>query len=95
MGGNAIIVKAKPEISGIRNSLSHGTGRKVPRSEARNVHYDFDSLRKRVYIPGIISDEDIWTENPNCYNDLESVLATLKPYIDIVAEMKPKTVVMQ
>lgn len=90
--GKAIIVRAK-DMSELMWSINHGTGRKIPRREARQIVFDSEEIRKRVFIPHFISDDSLRTENPACYRTIEEITPAIKPYVEIVARLTPKAYV--
>lgn len=89
MGGEAVVVRAKPEIAELEYSINHGTGRVISRSKAKEMHFDFTDLRKKVYIPNRLTDEDILTEAPNCYRSLAAIEPRIGKYVEIVARLNP------
>src|SRR3989338_3407417 len=89
LGGKAIIVRAKPKIEELEWSMCHGTGRKISRSDAKEIPFDSTELRKRIHIPNTIYDDSIDTEAPHCYRDIEEIFPRVEDYIEVVAELKP------
>ncbi|MNE97110.1 hypothetical protein D3C80_1954090 [compost metagenome] len=71
--------------------MEHGTGRKVSRQEAKELanNYDYAALRKRIYIPSIISDASIKTEAPSCYRDLDECISLIDPLIEEIDRYIP------
>jgi len=86
LGGDISLVRATEKVSEILNSLSHGTGRIVPRGECKELaeHYDFAALRQRVMMPDCIEDASLRTEGPYAYRDLDRCLELLQGYIEEV-----------
>mgnify|MGYP006273680595 CR=1 FL=1 len=80
------LVRATDRVERVLSSLSHGTGRVMPRSEAKQIAplYDFDALRERVLIPDRVSNASLRTDGPFAYRDLDDCLALLDPYIEVV-----------
>jgi len=91
LNGAAVLVRAQESIAGALNSMSHGTGRIMSRSEAKEhaERYDYAALRKQVYIPPMISDASIRTEAPFCYRDLDSCLQLIAGLADEVKRFSP------
>lgn len=94
--GNAIIVRAKPNLKELNWSICHGTGRKLSRERVRQIYFDYtsDSLldysfRDKIYIPGIIPNDSIIEEHPDCFKALEEVIPFLEDYVEIVAVLSP------
>lgn len=67
-------------------SLSHGTGRSMPTSEAERMAtiYDFDQLRSEVLIPDSVSNASLRGEGPYAYRDLDNCLELIDAYIEMV-----------
>jgi tRNA-splicing ligase RtcB len=80
INGDAVLVKAKEKITAALCSMSHGTGRIMSRSDAKNIaeKYDYKKLRQEIYIPDGISNESIKTEAPFCYRSLDDCLKLIE-----------------
>jgi len=80
------LVRATDKVEELLFSLSHGTGRAMPTSEAKSLAqlYDFDTLRNDVLIPDAISDQSLRGEGPYAYRDLEPCLTHLDDYVEVV-----------
>tara|TARA_Y100000310_G_scaffold162223_1_gene162184 strand:+ start:4403 stop:5323 length:921 start_codon:yes stop_codon:yes gene_type:complete len=89
MGGEAVLIRGTDSIEELENSICHGTGRKISRSDSKNMEFDSTSLRKKIYIPNSISDSSLRTEAPHCYRGLDEVLPKLHKYASIVGRLKP------
>jgi len=91
MDGDAVLVRAEEKISEVLNSMSHGTGRIMSRGNAKVYaeHYDYSSLRERLYIPSMISDSSIKTEAPFCYRDLDRCLELIEGLVEEVKRFAP------
>ncbi|MFO8066589.1 MAG: RtcB family protein [Bacteroidales bacterium] len=89
--GDVVLVRASDKISKVLNSLNHGTGRVMSRSEAKEyaADYDYSKLRKSIYIPGMISDASIKTEAPFCYRELDDCLVLIDELIEIEERFTP------
>ncbi|MCU0713255.1 MAG: RtcB family protein [Pirellula sp.] len=53
MSGDVVLVLAKDRVAEISNSLSHGAGRKMSRSDCKPLAdtFDFAAMRQRIMIP--------------------------------------------
>ncbi len=90
MTGEAIVVSATENISKTFNSLSHGTGRVMSRSDAKDVSFDFDKeLREKIYIPEMIKNESLRTESPFVYRDIDTVIELLDDLIEVETRLRP------
>ena len=88
MGSKAIIVTPKSSLKKLKNSLCHGTGRKISRSEAKKRFFDSKELRGEIHIPNFIADDFIKTEAPHCYRSLEEIFPALDEYITRIGTLK-------
>lgn len=91
LDGDVVLVKATEKVSGTLNSLNHGTGRLMSRSEAKqhSENYDYNELRSRIYIPEMIKNASIKTEAPFCYRDLDACIALLGDLVAIEKRFSP------
>ena len=91
MNGDVVLVKAKDTINKVLNSMSHGTGRIMSRSEAKTYaeKFDYKSLREMIYIPNMISDVSIKTEAPFCYRAIDSCLQLIDKLVMEVQRFSP------
>lgn len=87
MSGDAVLVKAKPTVAQTLNSMSHGTGRAMSRSDSKTLAetYDFATMRKSVLIPSGVEDASLRTDGPFAYRDLDECLALIGDYVEVVA----------
>src|SRR5215467_2121464 len=87
MSGDAVLVKAKSTVAQILNSMSHGTGRAMSRSDSKTLAeaYDFATMRKSILIPSGVEDASLRTDGPFAYRDLDECLALIADYVDVVA----------
>lgn len=85
MNGDIVLITATDEVRNTYHSLCHGTGRVMSRSEAKEFaqHFDYDKLREEIYIPEMIANENIKTDAPFCYRDLDSCLGLIDKLIKI------------
>jgi RNA-splicing ligase RtcB len=83
MNGDVVLISATSEVEKTYNSLCHGTGRVMSRSEAKDYaeSFDYDALREKIYIPDMIANENIKTDAPFCYRDLDSCLGLIEQLI--------------
>jgi hypothetical protein len=95
MGGDAALVRAKDNISELVNSLPHGTGRKISRSDSKNERFFLDGFPEGVYLPYFLSPEMLITELPANYRTLEEALSLIKNYISVEAIMTPISSIMK
>jgi hypothetical protein len=67
MSGDVVLVKAKDRVGEILNSMSHGTGRRMSRSECKPFAdaFDYDRLRNAVLIPDGVADSSLRTDGPS------------------------------
>lgn len=85
MNGDVVLITATNEVKNTYNSLCHGTGRVMSRSDSKEFAaiYDYDALRDRVYIPTMIANDNIKTDAPFCYRDLDSCLVLINNLITV------------
>lgn len=85
MNGDVVLVSATDAVETTCHSLCHGTGRVMSRADAKNLaaSFDYGALRKQVYIPEMIANDNIKTDAPFCYRDLDSCLALIDHLITI------------
>ncbi|MBL7978919.1 MAG: RtcB family protein [Bacteroidetes Order II. Incertae sedis bacterium] len=76
MNGDVVLISATNQVEATYNSLCHGTGRVMSRGDAKAFAstFDYDTLRKNIYIPKMIANDNIKTDAPFCYRDLDSCL---------------------
>ena len=82
--GDVTLVRATHRVQESLHSLSHGTGRTMPRSESKHLadRFDFVSLRERVLIPAGVRDASLRTDGPSAYRDLDVCLELLDGYVE-------------
>jgi RNA-splicing ligase RtcB len=90
LDGDVALLRATGQVNEVLNSLSHGTGRAMSRSEAKPLAriYDFAALRERVLIPSIVSNASLRTDGPFAYRDLEPTLNLITPYVEEVRRFR-------
>ena len=88
---DVVLVRATDKVADTYNSLNHGTGRTMSRSQAKEYakNYDYQALRKSIYIPEMISDASIKTEAPFCYRNLDECLNLIDDLITVEKRFKP------
>ena len=86
MSGDVVLVKGTPKVSEILNSMSHGTGRRMARSECKPFAdtYDYASLRRSILIPSGVEDASLRTDGPFAYRDLDECLSLISEYVEVV-----------
>lgn len=94
MAGEAYLIRAKDSISDLSYSMSHATGRKISRSEAKKERFFLNKLPNDVYIPYFISPETLNTEFPQCYRTIDEVAKSLDKYVDFIDCLNPKATIM-
>jgi len=87
MSGDVVLIQANEKINEILNSMSHGTGRTMSRSNSKSVadSYDYASLRNSILIPEGIEDSSLRTDGPFAYRDLDECLDLIREYVTVVA----------
>lgn len=85
MNGDVVLITATKEVENTYNSLCHGTGRVMSRGEAKAFAaiFDYDALREKIYIPEMIANDNIKTDAPFCYRDLDSCLGLINNLIQV------------
>lgn len=91
MNGDVVLVQATDSIGDTLNSMSHGTGRVMSRSQAKEYAetFNYQALRDQIYIPEMISDASIKTEAPFCYRDLDSCLNLIQKLVIEIKRFSP------
>jgi RNA-splicing ligase RtcB len=87
MSGDVVLIQAKEKIGEILNSMSHGTGRTMSRSDSKSIadSYDYAGLRSSILIPDGIEDSSLRTDGPFAYRDLDECLDLIRDYVTVVA----------
>jgi hypothetical protein len=85
MNGDVVLITATDGVADTYNSLCHGTGRVMSRGEAKEfaASFDYDELRRNIYIPDMIANDNIKTDAPFCYRDLDACLNLIEPLIRV------------
>lgn len=83
VSGDVLLVRATERVGEILHSMSHGTGRKMSRSECKPLaeSFDFAALRRAILLPSDLADASLTTEGPYAYRDLDECLALIEGYV--------------
>ena len=83
MSGDVLLIEATERIGEVLNSMSHGTGRLMSRSDAKKVAVDFDfrELRGNLMMPSFLDDSSLTTEGPFAYRDLDDCMSLISDYV--------------
>lgn len=86
MAGDIALVHAIGQVTDSLESLSHGTGRAMSRSDCKPLaeKYDYHALRNQLMIPEGIEDTSLRTDGPFAYRDLDACLGLLAGYVTLV-----------
>lgn len=86
MCGDVVLVRAIDRVADILYSISHGTGRKMSRSDCKPLAdgFDFAAMRRSVMIPTGVADSSLRTDGPFAYRDLDECLALIEEYVEPV-----------
>ncbi len=87
MSGDVVLVRATARVADILNSISHGTGRKMSRSDCKPLadSFDFTAMRQRIMIPTGVNDSSLRTDGPFAYRDLDECLSLINDFVEPVA----------
>ena len=75
------------------NSASHGAGRKMSRTQARNT-YRWNHIKPMLEEAGVHLLSAGIDENPHAYKDIHAVMAQQRELVDVIARFDPKIVKM-
>jgi hypothetical protein len=69
----------------ILNSMSHGTGRRMSRSDCKPFadSYDYANLRRSLLVPSGVEDSSLRTDGLFAYRDLDKCLALIEDYVEV------------
>jgi release factor H-coupled RctB family protein len=83
MSGDVVLARATDRVAESLYSLSHGTGRKMSRSDCKPLadNFDFAALRRSLLIPFGVADASLRTDGPYAYRDLDECLALLDGFV--------------
>ncbi len=87
MSGDVVLIRARERTGKILNSMSHGTGRRMSRSECKPFSdaFDYEQLRTAVLIPDGVENSSLRTDGPFAYRDLDDCLELIREYVDVEA----------
>jgi RNA-splicing ligase RtcB len=87
MSGDVVLIRATHRVGEILNSMSHGTGRTMSRSDCKPFadSFDYKTLRDSILIPSGDEDASLRTDGPFAYRDLDACLQLISGYVDVVA----------
>ena len=87
MTGDVALIRATHQVTGVLNSLSHGTGRKMSRGDCKPLadRFDFGMLRRSVLLPAGLHDASLRTEGPYAYRDLDECLGLINDHVEVVS----------
>ena len=79
MSGDVVLVRATDRVVDILSSISHGTGRKMSRSDCKPLanEFDFAAMRRRIMIPTGVNDSSLRTDGPFAYRDLDECMSLI------------------
>ena len=88
MSGDVVLVRATERVDEILNSISHGTGRKMSRSDCKPLadQFDFAAQRRQILIPTGVQNSSLRTDSPYAYRDLDECLALLDGYVEPITQ---------
>ncbi|TAE79318.1 MAG: RtcB family protein [Bacteroidetes bacterium] len=92
MTAPGFLVRGKGEVNAI-NSASHGAGRQMSRTQAiKNISKE--EMRKVLKVHGVTLIGAGLDEAPMAYKNIETVMASQKDLVDVIAKFTPKMVRM-
>lgn len=80
---------AKASIAELGNSMSHGTGRKFGRGEAKSIPVDEADLRRRILIPDELPARAWRLEAPVHYRHSREVVPLVEEHFTVAARLTP------
>ena len=86
MSGDVVLIRGTEGVARTLHSLSHGTGRTMPRGQARAhvTQESIDELRKRLLMPSGLQDASLRGESPVAYRDLDECLTLLDGCVEVL-----------
>jgi len=90
MSGDVVLIRGGARVDEVLNSMSHGTGQKMSRSDSKPFadSYDYSSLRSSILIPDGVDNSSLRTDGPFAYRDLDECLSLIGDYIEVVARFE-------
>ncbi|MGA2218935.1 MAG: RtcB family protein [Terracidiphilus sp.] len=87
MSGDVVLIQATEKVGEILNSMSHGTGRTMSRSDSKSIaeSFDYTELRNSILIPDGVEDSSLRTDGPFAYRDLDECLGLIHEYVRVIA----------
>lgn len=91
MNGDMIVAKATDRIDSIMGAMSHGTGRIMPRSQARaQIGVEqLARLRTQLMIPTLLDVTALASDHPSCYRDMMEFEQMMKGYYESIDRLTP------
>jgi hypothetical protein len=83
---------AKASIRALGDSMSHGTGRKRGRGEAKEVSVDDRGLRQRIVIPDALPTSSWRLEAPTHYRHSSEVVPLVEDHFEVTQRLTPVSV---
>lgn len=83
------IGKAKESIRELGDSMSHGTGRRTGRGDAKEVDVDEEQLRRRIIIPRDLPAKSWRLEAPVHYRRSSEVIPLVSDYFEVTLRLTP------
>lgn len=80
---------ARENIRELGDSMSHGTGRRAGRGDAKEVPVDEEALRRRIIIPDALSAKSWRLEAPVHYRHSSEVVPLVADYFDVTLRLTP------
>jgi RNA-splicing ligase RtcB len=86
MRGDVALVRATASVDRVLQSMSHGTGRTMPRGACKPLAeaFDFAGLRRAILMPTGLEDASLRTEGPYAYRDLDACLGLIDGYVELI-----------
>ena len=91
MAGDAALLRIEAGVSDCMNSLCHGTGRSMSRTDARKIVglEDVMSIREKIYIPAAIKDSRLVVHTPTNYRNLDEALNLIGSRATVLERFTP------
>lgn len=83
------IGRAKESIRALCDSMSHGTGRRTGRGDAKEVSVDEEQLRRRIIIPRNLPAKSWRLEAPVHYRHSSEVIPLVSDYFEVTLRLTP------